>query len=135
VLNDYSTICTNSIRIAQELLQKILFPSVGYTISTWVIISFSRHAGLVLWQNFSRHISTMPPLANHAVIFSKPFPPCGYYYDLFSSCESITNFPLHSGNNLKRDMHANIGLHSIIKFKIQKINLNKTITHTCLIRH
>jgi hypothetical protein len=107
VLNDYSTICTDSIRIAQELLQKNLFPSVGYTISTWIIISFSRHAGLVLWQNFSRHIrlsniSIMPTLANHAVIFSEPFPPCGYYYDLFSSCESITNFPLHSGNNLKK---------------------------------
>jgi hypothetical protein len=81
------------------------------------------------------NISIMPTLANHAVIFSEPLPPCEYYYDLFSSCESITNFPLHSGNNLKRDMHANIGLHSIIEFKIQKVNLNKTITHTCLIRH
>jgi hypothetical protein len=131
VLNDYSTICTNSIRIAQELLQKIIFPSVGHTASTWVVIPFSRHAGLVLWQNFSRHIrlsniSIMPTLANQAVIFSEPFPPCGYYYDLLSSCQSITNFPLHSGNNLKKgDMHAKIGLHSIIKFTIQKINLNK----------
>jgi hypothetical protein len=130
VLNDYSTICTNNIRIAQELLQKILFPSVGYTISAWVIIYLSCHVGLVLWQNFSHHIrlsniSIMPTLAKPAVIFSEPFPPCGYYYELFSSWESITNFPLHSGNNLKRDMHAKIGLHSIIKFKIQKINLNK----------
>jgi hypothetical protein len=136
VLSDYNTNeMLNQYQGSKRATPKNYFPVWN---TQWAHESYlSPDAGLVLWQNFSRHIrlsniSIMPTLANHAVIFSESFPPCGYYYELFSSCESITNFPLHPGNNLKGDMHAKIGLHSIIKFKNKS---EQTITHTCLIQH
>jgi hypothetical protein len=97
--------CSINTKVVKELLQKTISQSGIHNkhMSHYVFLPSCRMSP---WQNFSRHIglsniSIMPTLANHAVIFSEPFLPCGYYYELLSSWESITNFPLHSGNNLE----------------------------------